>query len=30
VFDVMKVKHVLHIGYDKFTTTANEVKRAGS
>lgn len=28
VFDVLKVKHVLHIGYDKFTTTADEVKRA--
>jgi len=29
VFDVLKVKHVLHIGYDRFTTTANEVKKGG-
>jgi flavin reductase (DIM6/NTAB) family NADH-FMN oxidoreductase RutF len=29
VFDVLKVKHVLHVGYNKFTTTADEVKSAG-
>ena len=30
LFDVTKVKHVLHIGYDKFTTTADEVKKMSS
>ncbi|MHC1600893.1 MAG: flavin reductase family protein [Candidatus Nezhaarchaeales archaeon] len=28
IFDVLKVKHIFHIGYDSFTTTANEVKKA--
>ncbi|RLF11082.1 MAG: flavin reductase family protein [Thermoprotei archaeon] len=28
VFDTKKVKHILHVGYDVFTTTSDEVLRA--
>ncbi len=28
IFDVKKVKHIFHIGYDSFTTTIDEVKKA--